>query len=171
MIFKSFPLGNLVSLCMKIINSVVVVGLYYGFLITFSIGPSYLPLLRVQVMEEGTKKKVSATTGFIMGQLVVFISIYYAPLHLALCRPHTITVLGLTYLLFPLFLKMKNNNHFFDYESTTIRNLMRNLSIQCVFLDNFIFQIFNFFILPSSGPMSPNRHSLGTIYANLPFEL
>nr|YP_011002727.1 hypothetical chloroplast RF1 [Hoya verticillata]YP_011002749.1 hypothetical chloroplast RF1 [Hoya verticillata]WNS64424.1 hypothetical chloroplast RF1 [Hoya verticillata]WNS64446.1 hypothetical chloroplast RF1 [Hoya verticillata] len=148
MIFKSFPLGNLVSLCMKIINSVVVVGLYYGFLITFSIGPSYLPLLRVQVMEEGTKKKVSATTGFIMGQLVVFISIYYAPLHLALCRPHTITVLGLPYLLFPLFLK--NKNHFFDYESTTIRNLMRNLSIQCVFLDNFIFQIFNFFILPSS---------------------
>nr|QXO88791.1 Ycf1 [Hoya hamiltoniorum]QXO88813.1 Ycf1 [Hoya hamiltoniorum] len=148
MILKSFPLGNLVSLCMKIINSVVVVGLYYGFLITFSIGPSYLPLLRVQVMEEGTKKKVSATTGFIMGQLVVFISIYYAPLHLALCRPHTITVLGLPYLFFPFFLY--NHNHFFDYESTTIRNLMRNLSIQCVFLDNFIFQIFNFFILPSS---------------------
>ncbi|KAJ9538027.1 hypothetical protein OSB04_030760 [Centaurea solstitialis] len=31
---------------MKIINSVVVVGLYYGFLTTFSIGPSYLFLLR-----------------------------------------------------------------------------------------------------------------------------
>ncbi|OVA00597.1 Uncharacterized protein family Ycf1 [Macleaya cordata] len=44
-------------------------------------------------MEEGTKKKVSATTGFIMGQLMMFISIYYAPLHLALGRPHTITVL------------------------------------------------------------------------------
>nr|QXO88197.1 Ycf1 [Papuahoya urniflora]QXO88219.1 Ycf1 [Papuahoya urniflora] len=148
MIFKSFPLGNLVSLCMKIINSVVVVGLYYGFLITFSIGPSYLPLLRVHVMEEGSKKKVSATTGFIMGQLVVFISIYYAPLHLALGRPHTITVLGLPYLFFPFFLN--NHKHFFDYGSTTIRNLVRNLSIQCVFLDNFIFQIFNFFILPSS---------------------
>ena len=40
MIFQSFILGNLVSLCMKIINSVVVVGLYYGFLATFSIGPS-----------------------------------------------------------------------------------------------------------------------------------
>nr|YP_010592464.1 hypothetical protein RF1 [Hoya ariadna]YP_010592485.1 hypothetical protein RF1 [Hoya ariadna]WAB52909.1 hypothetical protein RF1 [Hoya ariadna]WAB52930.1 hypothetical protein RF1 [Hoya ariadna] len=148
MIFKSFPLGNLVSLCMKIINSVVVVGLYYGFLITFSIGLSYLPLLRVQVMEEGTKKKVSATTGFIMGQLVVFISIYYAPLHLALGRPHTITVLGLLYLFFPLFWNI--DKHFFDYESTTIRNLIRNVSIQWVFLDNFIFQIFNFFILPSS---------------------
>ncbi|KAJ0039113.1 hypothetical protein Pint_22184 [Pistacia integerrima] len=34
--------------------------------------------------EEGTEKKVSATTGFIAGQLMMFISIYYAPLHLAL---------------------------------------------------------------------------------------
>jgi hypothetical protein len=27
--------------------------------------------------EEGTEKKVSATTGFIAGQLMMFISIYY----------------------------------------------------------------------------------------------
>ncbi|KAL8244013.1 hypothetical protein R6Q59_010271 [Mikania micrantha] len=79
--------GNLVSLCMKIINSVVVVGLYYGFLTTFSIGPSYLFLLRAHVMEEGeegAEKKVSATAGFITGQLIIFTPIYYAPLHLAL---------------------------------------------------------------------------------------
>nr|ADD30913.1 putative RF1 protein [Berberidopsis corallina] len=150
MIFKSFLLGNLVSLCMKIINSVVVVGLYYGFLTTFSIGPSYLFLLRAQVMEEGedgTEKKVSATTGFITGQLMMFISIYYAPLHLALGRPHTITVVALPYLLFHFF--WNNHKHFFDYGSTT-RNSMRNLSIQCVFLNNLIFQLFNHFILPSS---------------------
>nr|YP_010261445.1 hypothetical chloroplast RF1 [Aspidopterys concava]UIB40527.1 hypothetical chloroplast RF1 [Aspidopterys concava] len=150
MIFKSFILGNLVSLCMKIINSVVVVGLYYGFLTTFSMGPSYLFLLRARVIEEGeegTEKKVSATTGFITGQLVMFISIYYAPLHLALGRPHTITVLALPYLLFHFF--WNNHKHFFDYGSTT-RNSMRNLSIQCVFLNNLIFQLFNHFILPSS---------------------
>nr|UYG18470.1 hypothetical chloroplast RF1 [Melampyrum roseum var. ovalifolium] len=147
MIFQSFLLGNLVSLCMKIINSVVVVGLYYGFLTTFSIGPSYLFLLRAQVMKEGTEKKVSATTGFITGQLVMFISIYYAPLHLALGRPHTITVLVLPYLLFHFF--WNNHKHFFDYGSTT-RNSMRNFSIQCVFLNNLIFQLFNHFILPSS---------------------
>nr|YP_009995214.1 hypothetical chloroplast RF19 [Stilpnolepis centiflora]QNP09591.1 hypothetical chloroplast RF19 [Stilpnolepis centiflora] len=147
MILKSFLLGNLVSLCMKIINSVVVVGLYYGFLTTFSIGPSYLFLLRAHVMEEGTEKKVSATTGFITGQLIMFISIYYAPLHLALGRPHTITVLALPYLLFHFF--CNNDKHFFDYGSTT-RNSMRNLSIQCVFLNNLIFQLFNHFILPSS---------------------
>ena len=150
MIFQSFLLGNLVSLGMKIINSVVVVGLYYGFLTTFSIGPSYLFLLRSQVMEEGeegTEKKVSATTGFITGQLIMFISIYYAPLHLALGRPHTITVLALPYLLFHFF--CNTHKHFFDYGSTN-RNSMRNLSIQCVFLNNLIFQLFNYFILPSS---------------------
>nr|YP_010686329.1 Ycf1 [Cyclamen graecum]WBR35236.1 Ycf1 [Cyclamen graecum] len=147
MLLKFFLLGNLVSLCLKIINSVVVVGLYYGFLTTFSIGPSYLFLLRAQVMEEGTEKKVSATTGFITGQLMMFISIYYAPLHLALGRPHTITVLALPYLLFHFF--WNNHKNFFDYESTT-RNSMRNLSIQCVFLNHLIFQLFNHFILPSS---------------------
>nr|YP_010551594.1 Ycf1 protein [Blastus borneensis]UTM93929.1 Ycf1 protein [Blastus borneensis] len=150
MILKSFLLGNLVSLCMKIINSVVMVGLYYGFLTTFSIGPSYLFLLQARVMEEGeegTEKKVSATTGFIAGQLMMFISIYYAPLHLALGRPHTITVLALPYLLFHFF--WNNHKHLFDYGSTT-RNSIRNLSIQCVFLNNLIFQLFNHFILPSS---------------------
>nr|YP_010895997.1 hypothetical chloroplast RF19 [Dontostemon glandulosus]WJZ19988.1 hypothetical chloroplast RF19 [Dontostemon glandulosus] len=150
MVFQSFILGNLVSLCMKIINSVVVVGLYYGFLTTFSIGPSYLFLLRARVMdegEEGTEKKVSATTGFIAGQLMMFISIYYAPMRLALGRPHTITVLALPYLLFHFF--WNNHKHFFDYGSTT-RNEMRNLRIQCVFLNNLIFQLFNHFILPSS---------------------
>nr|QEV84548.1 hypothetical chloroplast RF19 [Hexalectris spicata] len=149
MILKSFLLGNPLSLCMKIINSVVVVGLYYGFLTTFSIGPSYFFLLRARVMEEGTEteKEVSATTGFLAGQLMMFISIYYAPLHLALGRPHTITVLVLPYLLFHFF--WNNHKNFFDYGSTT-RNSMRNLSIQCVFLNNLIFQLFNHFILPSS---------------------
>nr|YP_010626732.1 hypothetical chloroplast RF19 [Roscoea scillifolia]WBK25219.1 hypothetical chloroplast RF19 [Roscoea scillifolia]WBK25305.1 hypothetical chloroplast RF19 [Roscoea scillifolia] len=147
MIFKSFLLGNLLSLCMKIINSVVLVGLYYGFLTTFSIGPSYLFLLRARAMEGGTEEEVAATTGFIMGQLLMFISIYYAPLHLALGRPHTITVLVLPYLLFHFF--WNNHKNFFDYGSTT-GNSMRNLSIQCVFLNNLIFQLFNHLILPSS---------------------
>ncbi|YP_009871019.1 hypothetical chloroplast RF19 (chloroplast) [Prosopis cineraria] len=147
MILKSFILDNLVSLCMKIINSVVVVGLYYGFLTTFSIGPSYLFLLRARVMEEGTEKKVSATTGFITGQLMMFISIYYAPLHLALGRPHTITVIALPYLLFHFF--CNNHKHFLNYGSTN-QNSMRNFSIQRIFLNNLIFQLLNLFILPSS---------------------
>nr|YP_010714402.1 Ycf1 protein [Chiloschista exuperei]WDD57630.1 Ycf1 protein [Chiloschista exuperei] len=49
MILKSFLLGNPFFLCMKIINSVFVIGLYYGFMTTFSIGPSYLLLLRTRI--------------------------------------------------------------------------------------------------------------------------
>nr|CUR02303.1 ycf1 [Acacia erinacea]CUR02323.1 ycf1 [Acacia erinacea] len=149
MILKSFLLDNLVSLCMKIINSVVVVGLYYGFLTTFSIGPSYLFLLRARFMEEGTEKKVSATTGFITGQLMMFISIYYAPLHLALGRPHTITFIALPYLLFHFFCNNDNHKRLLNYGSTN-QNSMRNFSIQRIFLNNLIFQLLNLFILPSS---------------------
>nr|YP_010940035.1 Ycf1 [Monstera deliciosa]WLN31447.1 Ycf1 [Monstera deliciosa] len=147
MILKFFLLGNPLSLCIKIMNSVVIVGLYYGFMTTFSIGPSYLFLLRAWVMEERSEKQISATTGFIMGQLIMFISIYYAPLHLALGKPHTITVLVLPYLLFHFY--WNNNKNFFDYGSTT-RNSIRNFNIQCIFLNNLIFQLFNHFILPSS---------------------
>ncbi|KAL5067289.1 hypothetical protein RYX36_018176 [Vicia faba] len=87
--------NSLIGFCVKILNSAVVIGFYYGFLTTFSIGPSYLFLLRGQILGKGSETKISATTGFITGQLMMFISIYYAPLHLALSRPHTITVLTL----------------------------------------------------------------------------
>nr|YP_009352019.1 hypothetical chloroplast RF19 [Schoepfia jasminodora]AQW41736.1 hypothetical chloroplast RF19 [Schoepfia jasminodora] len=151
MIFRSFLLGNLVSLYMKRVN---LAGLYYGFLTTFSIGPSYLLLCQARVMEEreeGVETKVSATTGFITGQLMMFISIYYTPLHLALGRPYIITVLAPSYLLFHFF----RNNHkdFLGYEFTT-KNIhsMRNLSIQCIFMTNLIFKLFNYSLLlfPSS---------------------
>nr|YP_009769732.1 hypothetical chloroplast RF19 [Mirbelia oxylobioides]QIT00434.1 hypothetical chloroplast RF19 [Mirbelia oxylobioides] len=147
MIFQSFIRDNLVSLCMKIINSVVVVGLYYGLLTTFSIGPSYLFLLRARVIEEGTGKKVSATIGFITGQLIMFISIYYAPLHLALGRPHIITFITLPYLLFHFF--GKNHKHFLNYGYKN-PNSIRNFSIQKRFLNNFFFQLLNPLFLPSS---------------------
>nr|QYH50733.1 hypothetical chloroplast RF1 [Aristolochia bracteolata] len=149
MILKYFLLGNPCnpsSLCMKIINSVVTVGLLYGFLINLSIGPSYLFLLKIQFFEKGTEteKKVSATTGFIIGQLLMFISIYYTPLHLALGRPHIITVLVVPYLLFHFF---SRNPQYYGFKTI---NSMRNLRIQWLFLNNLIFQLFNHFFLPSS---------------------
>ena len=147
MIFQSFILDNLVYLCMKIMNSVVVVGLYYGFLSTFSIGPSYLFLLRARIMQEGTEKKLSATAGFITGQLIMFISIYYAPLHLALGRPHIITVIPLPYLLFHFFGNNKKN--FLNYGDKK-KNSIRKFSIQRIFFTNLIFQLFNPLVLPSS---------------------
>uniref|UniRef100_A0A0D2ZUH0 Uncharacterized protein n=1 Tax=Brassica oleracea var. oleracea TaxID=109376 RepID=A0A0D2ZUH0_BRAOL len=46
--------------------------------------------------EEGTEEKVSATTSFIAGQLMMFISIYYAHLHLALAPGGTPYLYGST---------------------------------------------------------------------------
>ncbi|KAL5053346.1 hypothetical protein RYX36_034028 [Vicia faba] len=103
--------NSLVGFCVKILNSAVVIGFYYGFLTTFSIGPSYLFLLQGQILGKGSETKISATTGFITGQLMMFILIYYAPLHLALSRPHTITVLTLPYLFFNFV--HKNDKHYY----------------------------------------------------------
>ncbi|YP_006460396.1 hypothetical chloroplast RF19 (chloroplast) [Vigna unguiculata] len=148
MIFQSFILENLVFLCMKIINSIVVVGLYYGFMTTFSIGPSYLFLLRARLVEEGTEKKIAATTGFITGQLIMFMSIYYAPLHLALGRPHTITVIAIPYLLFQFFFG-NSQKKFLNYGYKN-PNSIRNFSIQRRFFQNLLFQFLNPLFLPSS---------------------
>nr|YP_010294880.1 hypothetical chloroplast RF1 [Crotalaria albida]UMO90818.1 hypothetical chloroplast RF1 [Crotalaria albida] len=146
MILQSFILDNLVFLCMKIMNSVVVVGLYYGFLTTFSIGPSYLFLLRARAMQEGTEKKISATTGFIGGQLMMFISLYYTPLHLALGRPYTIIVIALPYLFFHFFAKNHKELNY-GYKKP---NSIRNFSIPTLFFNNLIFQLLNPPFLPSS---------------------
>nr|URQ21548.1 hypothetical chloroplast RF19 [Triosteum pinnatifidum] len=152
MTLQIFQLANLVSLCMRIINSAVVVGLYYGFLTTFCIGSSYFLLLRVHVIEEAREKKISATTGFLMGQLVMFISIYYAPLHLVLGRPHTITAITFPYLWFRFFRgnnDKKQKKKVFSYRSTT-RNSVRNLSTQWLFLNSLVFQSLNPYFLPSA---------------------
>nr|QTZ18862.1 hypothetical chloroplast RF19 [Plantago sp. JP-2021]QTZ18863.1 hypothetical chloroplast RF19 [Plantago sp. JP-2021]QWL16275.1 hypothetical chloroplast RF19 [Plantago depressa]QWL16295.1 hypothetical chloroplast RF19 [Plantago depressa] len=140
-----FLFGSWIPFCIKLVNSVVVVGLYYGFLTTFSVGPSYLFLLRAQVMEKGMEKRVAATTGFISGQFIMFLSIYYPPMHLALGQPHTITVLALSYLLVHLF----NDKDFLDNESSS-RNSLSNFSTQSVFVNNLIFQLFHHYLFPSS---------------------
>ncbi|CAL5200133.1 unnamed protein product [Lathyrus oleraceus] len=91
MICKYFIRDSFRGFCLQILNSVVVIGLYYGFLTTIAIGPSYVLLIRARVMEkEGSETEIAATTGFITGRLMIFISIYYTPLHLALNRPHTV---------------------------------------------------------------------------------
>nr|AGW45946.1 hypothetical chloroplast RF19 [Lens culinaris] len=149
----------LVGFCIKILNSAIVIGFYYGFLTTFSIGPSYLFLIRAQVMEEGSETKIAATTGFITGRLMMFISIYYAPFYLALCKPHTITVLTLPYVFFNFV--HKNNKHYYlgnyylgseskldsGYKNP---NSIGNFRIVKVFFNNLCFQLLNPFLLPSS---------------------
>nr|ADD30911.1 putative RF1 protein [Phoradendron leucarpum] len=149
MIYQSFRLDNQVFLCMKITHSVILVGLYYGFMTTFSLGPSYLFFFGFSPpVEENRTEHVSAITGFLTGQFIMLISIFSSPLHLALTRPYTVTVLAIPYLFFHLFLN--NHKHCFDFGYTSTINSMRNLSMQCIFLNNIIFQFLNLFLLPSS---------------------
>ena len=150
-----------VGLCLKLLNSTVVIGLYYGFLTTASIGPSYLFLIRARVMEKGSQTEIAATTGFITGRLMMFISIYYGPLHLALNRPHTLTFLTLPYLLFNYV--HKNDKHYYSldggwelYPDSNLDsgyknpNSIRNFRTCKVFFNNLFFQLLNPLLLPSS---------------------
>nr|AGW96734.1 hypothetical chloroplast RF19 [Ipomoea nervosa] len=133
------------SVYYKIINSVLAAGLYYGFLSAFSIKTSHLLLLRTLVFEEEeeTKKRIVAKTGLIMGQILLFISIYYKPFHIALTRPRTITALGFFYIFFQIF--WKSQKRVFANQ-----NSMSNLS--CIFLNHLILQqLLNTCILPSSA--------------------
>nr|YP_009767466.1 Ycf1 [Hedysarum semenovii]QIS98084.1 Ycf1 [Hedysarum semenovii]UWV18549.1 Ycf1 [Hedysarum semenovii] len=139
---------------LKLMNSVVVAGLYYGFFLTsLSVGPSYLFLLRARVMEKGSEKKIAATTGFITGQLMMFISIYYAPFHLGLSRPHTITALTIPYFFFH-FLDKNDKHYYLDsgymldsgYKNP---NSIRKFSVYKVFFNNLVFQLLNPFFSSS----------------------
>ncbi|TYI83054.1 hypothetical protein E1A91_D05G264500v1, partial [Gossypium mustelinum] len=111
----------------------------------------YIFLLRAQVTEEGEEgieKGVLATIGFIAGQLMMFISIYYVPLHLALGKPHTITVLALPYLLFRFFW---NNHKDFFYHRRPTSNSMRNLSIQSRLVNTYMFRCNNNMLFVTSS--------------------
>ena len=107
-------------------------------------------------MEEGPETEIAATTGFITGQLMMFISIYYAPFHLALSRPHTITVLTLPYLFFNFV--HKNDTYYYtdpDYywlnsEYKKNQNSIRNFRIYKVFFNNLFFQFLNPLLFPTS---------------------
>nr|YP_010934948.1 hypothetical chloroplast RF1 [Gastrodia pubilabiata]WKV29267.1 hypothetical chloroplast RF1 [Gastrodia pubilabiata] len=131
---------------MKTSAILILVGLYYGFFTIFSIGPSFFFLIRYLVMEEGNEKEVSATTGFIAGQILNVLSIYYTPIYKILVRPHLITILVIPYIYFIIFY-FNNKNDYYYIRSTSIHNL----SIQFIFFNNLIYQLLNLIILPSSA--------------------
>nr|YP_009403451.1 hypothetical chloroplast RF1 [Downingia cuspidata]ASA34644.1 hypothetical chloroplast RF1 [Downingia cuspidata] len=115
-------------------NSVLWIGLYYGFLTTFSIRVSYLFLF-----VEDPDQKASAITGFILGQLVRFMSIYSMTLHQLLWTPHLVTILFAPYVLFYCAF----DNWEYNLSRATRTNLV-------VFLNTFIFQLANQILLPTS---------------------
>nr|BCX55418.1 Component of TIC complex [Scopelophila cataractae] len=128
----------------NISSPLILFGLYYGFLTTLPIGPSQILSIRAFLLE-GNLSGTVALSGVILGQLVIFLSIYYSPFYIILLKPHTITLLVLPYILFYWY-RIKD---LLDYQSLRPINSIYDSRIYKIFFDSFIFQLLNPVLLPS----------------------
>ena len=129
----------------NISSPLILFGLYYGFLTTLPIGPSQILSIRAFFLE-GTLSGTVAISGLILGQLIIFLSIYYSPLYIILVKPHTVTLLVLPYILFYWY-RIKD---LLDYQSLRPISAINDSRIYKIFFDSFIFQLLNPVLLPSS---------------------
>nr|YP_009041054.1 Ycf1 [Tetraphis pellucida]AIB08491.1 Ycf1 [Tetraphis pellucida] len=128
----------------NISSPLILFGLYYGFLTTLPIGPSQILSIRAFLLE-GNLSGIAAVSGLIMGQLIIFLSIYYSPLYIILVKPHTITLLVLPYILFYWY-RIKD---LLDYQSLRPIISINDARVYKIFLDSFIFQLLNPVLLPN----------------------
>nr|BDW36434.1 Component of TIC complex [Barbula unguiculata] len=128
----------------NISSPLILFGLYYGFLTTLPIGPSQIISIRAFLLE-GNLSGTVAISGLILGQLLIFLSIYYSPLYIILVKPHTITLLVLPYILFYWY-RIKD---LLDYQSLRPINSINDSRIYKIFFDSFFFQLLNPVLLPS----------------------
>lgn len=128
----------------NISSPLILFGLYYGFLTTLPIGPSQILSIRAFLLE-GNLSGTVAISGLILGQLIIFLSIYYSPLYILLIKPHTVTLLVLPYILFYWY-RIKD---LLDYQSLRPISSINDPRIYKVFFDSLIFQLLNPVLLPS----------------------
>nr|BEI32611.1 Component of TIC complex [Weissia exserta] len=128
----------------NISSPLILFGLYYGFLTTLPIGPSQILSIRAFLLE-GNLSGTVAISGLILGQLFIFLSIYYSPFYIILVKPHTITLLVLPYILFYWY-RIKD---LLDYQSLRPINSINDSRIYKIFFDSFLFQLLNPVLLPS----------------------
>lgn len=128
----------------NISSPLILFGLYYGFLTTLPIGPSQILSIRAFLLE-GNLSGTVAISGLILGQLIIFLSIYYSPFYIILIKPHTVTLLVLPYILFYWY-RIKD---LLDYQSLRPLSSINDSRIYKVFFDSFIFQLLNPILLPS----------------------
>nr|QQP17319.1 hypothetical chloroplast RF19 [Selaginella exaltata] len=76
----------------------ILFGLYCGFTATLPMGLFHISLLRVP--SAMGREIRGCSTGFVMGQPVIILSMYYSRLHVMLVKPHAVTLLVLPYILF-----------------------------------------------------------------------
>nr|YP_010574397.1 hypothetical protein Ycf1 [Halophila ovalis]YP_010574402.1 hypothetical protein Ycf1 [Halophila ovalis]UZH94408.1 hypothetical protein Ycf1 [Halophila ovalis]UZH94413.1 hypothetical protein Ycf1 [Halophila ovalis] len=158
---------------MSIMNSVWTLGLYYGFISTVSMGPCYILFIRIWILEKESNKKknftAAAVTGFVTGQFMTVLAIYYAPLHRAFQGPHKVAVvIPATIFIWFMRTNLGSTLHpYFEHRSGSpfrlIRNrpinfpddesiIMRKFGTPCIFLNSMLIPILNYFVVPSSIP-------------------
>nr|YP_009582657.1 hypothetical chloroplast RF19 [Selaginella lyallii]QBL02063.1 hypothetical chloroplast RF19 [Selaginella lyallii] len=80
-------------------GSLILFGLYCGFVTTLPLGLSHVSLLRVAPILNKGIRGGSAVSGFVISQIIIILSVYYLHFYIMLVKPH-----GVTLLVFPYFL-------------------------------------------------------------------
>ena len=132
-------LWNPLSSWIEVSGPIILFGLYYGFLTTLPFGPSQIYSLRSFFLGE-TIYGIIAISGSIMGQLIVFLSMYYSPIYAALWKPHAITLMFLPYMFFRFYKISKEPS---SSESLHPINSINNPKIINIFMGGLILQLFN----------------------------
>nr|YP_010576401.1 hypothetical protein RF1 [Angiopteris fokiensis]UZN43942.1 hypothetical protein RF1 [Angiopteris fokiensis] len=126
------------------IGPAVLFGIYYGFLTTLPIGPSQIFSIRSFLLE-GNLGGTVAVSGLMIGQLLIYLSIYFSPLYILLVKPHLITLLVLPYMFFHWF----RTKYLLNYKNLRHISSISDPRLRTIFLDSLIFQLLNPFLLPS----------------------
>ena len=99
--------GVLVYLVQKLTEAYPqpVAGLRLGFLAALSIGPLFFFFIQMEEKAhfEGSGFDVLSTTGFVVGQLMLFASVYCLPMHMMLRKPYRMALLLGLYLFSQFF--------------------------------------------------------------------
>nr|YP_009973898.1 Ycf1 [Danaea sellowiana]QNH93724.1 Ycf1 [Danaea sellowiana] len=126
------------------ISSAVLFGIYYGFLTTLPVGPSQILSIRSFLLE-GNLGGTVAVSGFMIGQLLIHLSIYCSPLYILLVKPHLITLLVFPYMFFHWF----QTKYLVSYKNLHHIGSISDPRLRTIFLDSLIFQLLNPLLLPS----------------------
>jgi hypothetical protein len=128
----------------KFSSTFIIFGLYYGFLITLPIGPSQLLSIRAFLLE-GSLGGMVAIGGSVVGQSIIFLSVYYSPLYILLLKPHILSLLLLYYIFFYWY-RIKD---LLSYQSLRPIISLRDFRAYHLFFDSMFFQLLNPILLPS----------------------
>nr|YP_009974257.1 Ycf1 [Ptisana novoguineensis]QNH94083.1 Ycf1 [Ptisana novoguineensis] len=126
------------------IGPAVLFGIYYGFLTTLPIGLSQIFSIRSFLLE-GNLSGTVAVSGSMIGQLLIYLSIYCSPMYILLVKPHLITLLVLPYMFFHWF----RTKYLLNYKNLRYIGSISDPRLRTIFLDSLIFQLLNPLLLPS----------------------